>query len=78
MAELNSAVGKRVARVDGPAKATGSAKYTADLTLPGMLSEHELTRYARQLVLPGSYLGSEGMAKSGLSGLAWPSVERVG
>lgn len=36
MAE-NTAVGKRVPRVDGIALVTGSAKYTADLSLPGML-----------------------------------------
>jgi CO/xanthine dehydrogenase Mo-binding subunit len=30
-------LGTRVARADGPAKASGSARYTADLTLPGML-----------------------------------------
>jgi len=30
-------LGKRVARVDGAAKVTGQAKYTADVRLPGML-----------------------------------------
>lgn len=30
-------VGKRVARVDGPLKTTGRARYTADVYLPGML-----------------------------------------
>ncbi len=30
-------VGKRVKRIDGYAKVTGSAKYTADIRLPGML-----------------------------------------
>src|SRR5512136_1071380 len=33
----NTAVGKRVPRVDGIALVTGSAKYTADITLLGML-----------------------------------------
>jgi len=32
-----SVVGKRVKRIDGYAKVTGSAKYTADIRLPGML-----------------------------------------
>ena len=30
-------VGKRVQRVDAIDKATGAAKYTSDMTLPGML-----------------------------------------
>jgi xanthine dehydrogenase YagR molybdenum-binding subunit len=30
-------LGHRVSRVDGPAKVTGAARYTADLTRPGML-----------------------------------------
>ncbi|HVA82101.1 MAG TPA: molybdopterin cofactor-binding domain-containing protein, partial [Candidatus Binataceae bacterium] len=30
-------VGQEIARVDGPAKATGAARYTYDITLPGML-----------------------------------------
>ncbi|MBI2818154.1 MAG: xanthine dehydrogenase family protein molybdopterin-binding subunit [Acidobacteria bacterium] len=30
-------VGKRISRVDGPAKVTGTAKYTYDVTRPGML-----------------------------------------
>ena len=30
-------VGKSVPRVDGPAKAAGSARYVDDLVLPGML-----------------------------------------
>ena len=32
-----SVVGKRLPRVDGSVKATGEAKFTFDLTLPGML-----------------------------------------
>jgi 4-hydroxybenzoyl-CoA reductase alpha subunit len=32
-----SVIGTRVHRVDGPEKITGSAKYTFDITLPGML-----------------------------------------
>jgi 4-hydroxybenzoyl-CoA reductase alpha subunit len=36
MAEF-SIIGKRISMVDGPAKVTGGAKYTDDLTLPGML-----------------------------------------
>jgi 4-hydroxybenzoyl-CoA reductase alpha subunit len=36
MAEF-SVIGKRTSMVDGPAKVTGGAKYTDDLTLPGML-----------------------------------------
>ena len=35
-AEL-SVIGKRVPRVDGRAKVTGGARYTADVRLPGML-----------------------------------------
>jgi 4-hydroxybenzoyl-CoA reductase alpha subunit len=34
---MNGIVGSRVPLVDGPLKASGSALYTADLTLPGML-----------------------------------------
>ena len=32
-----SAIGKRIPRVDGIAKVTGAARYTVDVTLPGML-----------------------------------------
>ncbi|HLA40613.1 MAG TPA: xanthine dehydrogenase family protein molybdopterin-binding subunit, partial [Candidatus Glassbacteria bacterium] len=32
-----SLIGKRLNRLDGPAKVTGSAKYTYDLKRPGML-----------------------------------------
>jgi 4-hydroxybenzoyl-CoA reductase subunit alpha len=35
--ERPTIIGKRVTRTDSLAKATGAAKYTADLTLPGML-----------------------------------------
>ena len=31
-----SAVGTPVTRVDGPAKVTGAARYTAEVALPGM------------------------------------------
>src|SRR6185437_1933777 len=30
-------IGKRIARIDGPMKTTGRARYTADVYLPGML-----------------------------------------
>jgi xanthine dehydrogenase YagR molybdenum-binding subunit len=43
--EKLNAIGKRTPRVDGRAKVTGSAKYTADVKLPGML-------YARMLTSP--------------------------
>lgn len=32
-----SAIGKRIPRIDGAAKATGAARYTVDVKLPGML-----------------------------------------
>ncbi|MGH9469505.1 MAG: xanthine dehydrogenase family protein molybdopterin-binding subunit [Terriglobia bacterium] len=32
-----SLIGKRISRIDGPAKASGRAKYTLDVNLPGML-----------------------------------------
>lgn len=35
--EKRTLLGKRVTRVDGPAKVTGAAKYTYDINLPGML-----------------------------------------
>jgi 4-hydroxybenzoyl-CoA reductase subunit alpha len=37
MGETLNYIGKRVPRKDGPAKATGRAKYTTDIQLPGML-----------------------------------------
>ncbi len=37
MSQGLSVVGKRVPRVDAGAKATGTAKYTIDIKLPGML-----------------------------------------
>jgi xanthine dehydrogenase molybdenum-binding subunit len=37
MVKMTSVVGKRVPRVDALEKATGAAKYTADIHLPGML-----------------------------------------
>ncbi len=33
-----SLIGKRVKRIDGPAKASGRAKYTYDINRPGMLT----------------------------------------
>ena len=41
--EKLAAIGKDVPRLDGRAKVTGAAKYTADVNLPGML-------YARMVV----------------------------
>ena len=35
--EEYSVIGKRLPRIDGPIKTTGEAKYTADISLPGML-----------------------------------------
>src|SRR5436853_7424299 len=32
-----SLIGKRISRIDGPAKASGKAKYTFDIKRPGML-----------------------------------------
>ena len=32
-----SVIGKRFPRIDAPQKATGEAKYTADIVLPGIL-----------------------------------------
>src|SRR3954464_12918739 len=43
--EKLSVVGKPTARIDGRAKVTGAAKYTADMNLPGML-------FARMIVSP--------------------------
>jgi len=40
--EAYSVVGKRLPRVDGKVKATGEAKFTVDLTLPGMLQARSL------------------------------------
>jgi xanthine dehydrogenase YagR molybdenum-binding subunit len=36
-AEKRSLIGKRISRLDGPWKATGNAKYTYDVNLPGLL-----------------------------------------
>lgn len=36
-ADQRSLIGKRIARADGPAKATGTAKYSYDIHRPGML-----------------------------------------
>src|ERR1041385_4202377 len=36
-AEKRSLIGKRISRVDGPAKVSGKAKYTYDIKRPGML-----------------------------------------
>lgn len=52
-----SVVGKRLPRVDGPAKASGAARYTADLSLPGMLHGRVLrspTPHARVLNIDAS------------------------
>src|SRR5438067_5662985 len=43
--EKLSVVGKPATRIDGRAKVTGAAKYTADMNLPGML-------FARMIVSP--------------------------
>ncbi len=36
-ADKRSLIGKRISRIDGPAKASGKAKYTFDIKRPGML-----------------------------------------
>jgi xanthine dehydrogenase YagR molybdenum-binding subunit len=36
-AEKRSLIGKRQTRVDGPAKASGKAKYSSDINRPDML-----------------------------------------
>jgi xanthine dehydrogenase YagR molybdenum-binding subunit len=36
-AEKRTYIGKRISRIDGPAKVTGKAKYNSDLNRPGML-----------------------------------------
>ena len=49
--EKLSVVGKPTPRVDGRAKVTGAAKYTADINLPGMLFARMLTsRYPHALI----------------------------
>lgn len=47
-AEDRRLIGKRISRLDGPAKVTGTAKYTYDLKRPGML-------YARMLRCPHAH-----------------------
>src|SRR5262245_4835870 len=41
-------IGKRVSRLDGPAKVTGAAKYTYDIVRPGML-------YAKMVCCPHAH-----------------------
>ena len=36
-ADKRTLIGKRIDRLDGPAKATGAAKYTYDINRPGLL-----------------------------------------
>ncbi len=36
-AEKRSLIGKRITRIDGPRKSSGSAKYTYDVNRPGLL-----------------------------------------
>ena len=36
-AEKRNLIGKRIPRIDGPAKSSGRAKYTYDMNRPGML-----------------------------------------
>src|SRR5437867_2473760 len=44
-ADHRALIGKRISRLDGPAKSTGAAKYSFDINRPGML-------YAKLLVSP--------------------------
>jgi xanthine dehydrogenase YagR molybdenum-binding subunit len=37
---MSGAIGRDVARVDGPAKVTGAARYTGEITLPGLAHAH--------------------------------------
>ncbi|HEU0039289.1 MAG TPA: hypothetical protein VFR76_08450, partial [Verrucomicrobiae bacterium] len=37
VAEKRSHIGKRISRIDGPLKATGTAKYSYDINRPGLL-----------------------------------------
>ena len=38
-----SLIGKRIKRIDGPAKASGRAKYTYDMNPPGLLIGKDLS-----------------------------------
>ena len=42
-ADKRTLIGKRIDRLDGPAKATGAAKYTYDINRPGLLFAKLLT-----------------------------------
>src|SRR2546423_11369719 len=51
-AEKRALLGKRVERIDGPVKATGTAKYSFDINRPGMLWAKLVTSpYARAEVV---------------------------
>ena len=82
--DKHSVIGKRVANVDGWEKVTGSAKYTVDMELPGMLygkilrSPHAHakivgidTRRAEQL--PGVKIVLTGKDTPGLKSGIWRS-----
>ena len=50
--EKRTLIGKRVSRIDGPVKATGTAKYSFDINRPGMLWAKVVTSpYARAKVV---------------------------
>src|SRR5436190_11058962 len=51
-AEKRSLIGKRIERIDGPVKATGTAKYSFDINRPGMLWAKVVTSpYAKAVLV---------------------------
>jgi xanthine dehydrogenase YagR molybdenum-binding subunit len=61
-------IGKRIKRIDGPAKTTGRARYTADVYLPGMLYGAMITS-----TVPHARIRSIDVTKA----KAYPSVKGV-
>ncbi len=80
--DKHSVIGKRVANVDGWEKVTGSARYTVDMELPGMLHGKILKKPARAREdRPHRYAAGGAVARSQDcaygKGYAWPEKRHL-
>src|SRR5437762_8185697 len=75
-AEKRKLIGKPIDRIDGPAKATGAAKYSYDINRPGMLwAKLVASPHARAEVVSIDTSAAEALA--GVKAV-WPDKDLVG
>src|SRR2546423_14173876 len=74
--EKRTLIGKRISRIDGPVKATGTAKYSFDINRPGMLWAKLVTSPHPRAVLVSVDL-SEAQAMPGVQAV-WKDDTLIG